>query len=405
MVSAKDRVVIKFGGADLSTGEKVEKAAEMVIESGHKESVVVVSAMGNTTSELLDIVSKIGITDDREYASIVSMGEMISVRLFCSALRAKGASAIYLEPSMEEWPIITDSNFRDAKPNMEETRIRVKKFLEPKLKENYIVICGFLGRDRSGNLTTLGRGGSDTTALVIGNCLLADEVVLVKDTEGVMSADPKIVEDAKPLERLGIYEMFVLARGGAKIVKAEALRYKLPEQKLRIVNFSNGLNSNGTEIFGNFNFDSFEINEKNNIVAISLVGEIESESMSALFSKFAERPLYGISTGKSSITVFTSIQNTYELLNELHSLDAFKAVSSRDKVGMIEVTHPLFIDSPGWIAKISVALASRRINIIEITTSKASIRIFVDEEDTENSIQAVKEVLTDKISTEGFTDF
>ena len=390
---AEERVVIKFGGSDLSTGENVRKAAKMVTESGYKEVVVVVSAMGKTTNNLVEVMSHIGGIGDREYADILSMGERTSARVLCSALRAQGASAIYIEPEMEEWPIITDSNYRDAEPNMDETCRRAKRFLEPMLDKTMLVVCGFLGRDESGNITTLGRGGSDTTALVLGNCLRAKEVILVKETEGVMSADPKVVPDARPLERLDIHEMFALAHGGAKIVKAEALRYKLPEQKLRVVSFSNGLRSTGTEISGVFNFNSFEIKERRNLVAISLVCEINPKSMGALFLKLGERPIYGVSTGIESVTVFTSSQGVEEVLNDLHSLGLFKAVSSRGTVGMIELTHPVFIDSPGWVAKVSGVLATKNINIIEITTSKASINIFIDESRLDDAARAVRDII------------
>jgi len=390
---AEERVVIKFGGADLSTGENVRKAAKMLVESGYKEVIVVVSAMAKTTNNLVEVMSHIGGIGDREYADIVSMGERTSVRVLCSALRAQGAPAIYIEPDMEEWPIITDSNYRDAEPNMEETCRRVKTFLEPMLGETMLVVCGFLGRDESGNITTLGRGGSDTTALVLGNCLRAKEVILVKETEGVMSADPKVVPDARPLERLDIHEMFALAHGGAKIVKAEALRYKLPEQELRVVSFSNGLRSTGTEISGVFNFNSFEIKERRNLVAISLVCEINPKSMGALFLKLGERPIYGVSTGTESVTVFTSSEGVEDVLNDLHSLGLFKAVSSRGTVGMIELTHPIFIDSPGWVAKVSGALATKNINIIEITTSKASINIFIDESRLDDAAKAVRDII------------
>ena len=390
---AKGRVVVKFGGADLSTGEKIRKAAEMAVKSVYKEIVVVVSAMGETTNNLVKVLSSIEGVSDREYADVVSMGERTSARIFCSALRAQGANAIYIDPDMDEWPIITDSSYRDAKPDMKETCTRIKTYLEPMLGETIPVVCGFLGLDRFGNITTLGRGGSDTTALILANCLNAQEAVLVKETQGVMSADPKVVPDAKPLKNLSIYEMFALAHGGAKIVKAEALRYKLPNQRLRVVSFSSGLGSNGTEISGEFNFNSFEIKERRGLLAVSLVCEINSKNMASFFSALGDRPIYGISTGTGSITVFTSSEDADELLNNLHSSGVFKAVSCRNNVSMIELTHPVFIDSPGWVAKVTGALASKEINIIEITTSKASINIFVDESRLDEAIKAVRDSL------------
>ena len=95
-----NRTVVKFGGADLSTGERIRKAAEMVVESGHKEVIVVVSAMGRTTDSLVEIISQIGVSD-QDYAEIVSMGERTSARLFCSALGSLGAKAVYFEPTQD----------------------------------------------------------------------------------------------------------------------------------------------------------------------------------------------------------------------------------------------------------------------------------------------------------------
>ena len=387
------RVVIKFGGADLSTGEKIRRAAEMVARSGYREVVVVVSAMGETTNRLIEVISEIGDVNDIDYAEIVSMGERASARIFSSALRSLGVKSIYIDPAQPEWPIITDSNYRNAKPSMDETKRRVKEYIEPLLGEFVPVICGFLGRDDHGNVTTLGRGGSDTTALILANCLEADEVILVKETEGVMSADPRMIPDAKPLDRLDIHEMFALAHGGARIIKAEALRYKLPNQRLRVVRFSNGLGSGGTEITGVFDSNSFKLADRRGILAVSLVCRITPENMSTVFNALRGRPIYGISTGSGSLTIFTSSNDKVELMNRLHSLGVAKALSCRGNVGMIELTHPVFIDSPGWVARVSNILASSGINIIEITTSKATINIFIDESRLEDAVKAVRDHL------------
>jgi len=349
--------------------------------------------MAGTTDKLIQVISEIGDIDDQDYAEIVSMGERISARIFCSALRSLGADAVYIEPNDKEWPIITDSDFKDASPDMEKTCERVKQFVEPLLGEKIVVICGFLGRDEKGRLTTLGRGGSDTTAMVLANCLEADEIVLVKETEGVMSADPKVIPDAKPLSKLDIHEMFALSYGGAKIIKAESLKYKLPNQKLKIVSFSSSDLSGGTEITGVFNSNSLEISEKRGLSAVSLVCDIEPDVVSKIIASFRDRPLYGISTGRVSLTIFTSSENINCLLKDLHDLKLCKALSCKGNVGLIELTHPVFVDSPGWIAKISGALASEKINIIEITTSKSTINIFIDESRIEDAIDTVRDTI------------
>src|SRR3990170_5395402 len=140
------RVVIKFGGADLSTGEKIRHAAELVVKSPYKEKVVVVSAMGTATDSLVNAISQIGNVTDEDYAQVLSMGERTSARVFCSALKALGAEAEVFDPADEKWPIITDSSFRDAKPDVDQTRALVQKFIVPFLGDTIPVVCGFLGK-------------------------------------------------------------------------------------------------------------------------------------------------------------------------------------------------------------------------------------------------------------------
>ena len=387
------RAVVKFGGADLATGEKVRRAAEMVIQSSFEEIVVVVSAMGSATNNLIDMVNRLGKVEDSDLAEIVSMGERTSARVFCSALRALGAKAEVFDPDCDNWPIITNSSFLDAKPDMEQTRFLVRRFISPALGETIPVVCGFLGRDSGGNVTTLGRGGSDTTALLLANCLEADEIVLVKETTGVLSADPKIVPNAKTLSALDIHEMFDLAQGGAKVIKAESLRYKLPNQTLRIVDFATGnISAGGTEITGSIVVSAADIQSQTGLVAINVVGEVSAENLSALFSELRQKPIYGVSSGKRSITIFTSDGSIHGIVNALHSIPVFKAVSHREKVALLQTSHPLFVDSPGGVARISTALCEAGINILEVTTSKATINVFIEESQLKRAMEAIRNV-------------
>jgi aspartate kinase len=390
-----NRVVIKFGGADLATGEKVQHAAEMVVNSPYKQIVVVVSAMGNMTDNLVNTVSRIGNVSDADYAEIISMGERASARIFSSALKVLGANAEPFDPANDNWPIVTDSNFRNAKPDLEKTAVLVQKFLAPLLGTTIPVVCGFLGRDRKGKVTTLGRGGSDTTALLLAKCLTADEIVLVKETSGVLSADPKIVPDARTLNALDIHEMFDLAQGGAKIVKPEALKYKLLDQTLRIVNFASGnLAAGGTEITGSFNLNSAEMTSLEGLLAINMICGVNAENLSQIFQALSRNPVYGVSSGRKSITVFTSDGNVSEVISKLHDLQDLKAISHRENVAMLQVTHPLFIDSPGGVAKISSALSREAINILEVTTSKATINVFIEENQLKRAKDAISNVFT-----------
>jgi aspartate kinase len=388
-----NRVVIKFGGVDLSTGERISRAAEMIAQSPYKEIVVVVSAMGKMTDSLIGAVSQISKVSDEDYAEIVSMGERTSARVFCSALRAIGAKAELIDPANDNWPIITDSTFRDAKPNLEKTAALAQKFLTPLLGVTIPVVCGFLGKDDHGRVTTLGRGGSDTTALLLARCLNADEIILVKETNGVLSADPKIVSDARLLDTLDIHEMFDLAQGGAKIVKPEALKYKLPDQKLRIVSFSSDrLAVGGTEVVGSFNPNSAEMDRREDLLAINVVCEVNAENLREIFAVLSQNPIYGVSSGRKSLTIFTSDGNVDKIINRLHSVKGFKAISHRENVAMIQINHPNFIDSPGGVARISSALSREGINIIEVTTSKATINVFIEESQLKRAMEAIDDV-------------
>jgi len=387
------RVVVKFGGADLASGEKIRSAAEMITKSSYEEVVVVVSAMGSATNSLIETTNRLGKVEDNDLAEIISMGERTSARIFCSALRALGAKAEVFDPSNENWPIITDSNFREAKPDLEQTCLLAQRFISPMLEDTIPVVCGFLGRDAAGHVTTLGRGGSDTTALLLANCLDADDIVLVKETTGVLSADPRIVPDAKKFSELDIHEMFDLAQGGAKVIRPESLRYKLPHQTLRIVDFASGnIAAGGTEITGSLEINSAEMKSQTGLLAISVVCEVSAENLSKIFSVLNQKPIYGVSSGKRSITVFTSDGDVHRLVKNLHSLPVFKAVSHREKVALLQASHPIFVDSPGGVARISTALCEAGINIIEVTTSKATINVFIEETQLKRAMEAIRNV-------------
>ena len=389
-----NRAVIKFGGADLATGERVTKAAKMVVDADYKEKIIVVSAMGKTTDSLVNTTLQMGEVSDEDYAELISMGERISARFFCSALRTQGVKAELFDPCNNNWPLITDSNFRNARPDMKKTSELARKFIAPLLGAVVPVVCGFVGKNPNGKITCLGRGGSDTTALVLAESLDADEVILVKQTSGVLSADPKIISEARSINKLDINEMLDLAQGGAKILKPEALRYKQPNQMLRIVDFSSGnLSGGGTEITGSLEINSYDTLDRNDLIAINVVCEVNANNISEVFSSLSQKPIYGVSSGSRSITVFTSDGNVAEVIRKMHSISGFKAVSHRENVAMIQVSHPTFIESPGGVAALSTALSRKGINIIEVTTSKATINVFIEENQLKRAKEAISNVV------------
>jgi aspartokinase len=187
--------------------------------------------------------------------------------------------------------------------------------------------------------------------------------------------------------------MFDLAQGGAKVIRPESLRYKLPHQTLRVVDFaSSNIAAGGTEITGSLEINSAEMKSQTGLLAISVVCEVNAENLSNIFSVLNQKPIYGVSSGKRSITVFTSDGDVHRLVKNLHSLPVFKAVSHREKVALLQASHPIFVDSPGGVARISTALCEAGINIIEVTTSKATINVFIEETQLKQAMEAIRNV-------------
>ena len=184
------RVVAKFGGTSLGNGDRVNRAADSItaaVEAGN-EVAVVASAMGSTTDFLLEEIQYEA--DEADRAEIVSMGERTSVRMLKGALSSRGVNAIFLEPGSDDWPVITDEH---GEVDVAETTRRAKALAEQMHNDDAVpILTGFLAEDHAGNVTTLGRGGSDTSAVMLGKYMNADEVVIVTDVEGVMTGDPRV---------------------------------------------------------------------------------------------------------------------------------------------------------------------------------------------------------------------
>ena len=402
-------VVAKFGGTSIGDGEKIKKAAQAVVKEymQGKKMVVVVSAINKTTDDILEIVEKsIGKSiTEKQMADIVSMGEITSVRVFSSTIESLGVKSEYLDPHMDIWPVITDNNYLNAKIDFPETEIRSRDIL--KLLEQGIipVICGFLGKDREGNVTTLGRGGSDITAFLLGHCLQAEEVIIVTDVGGVMSTDPNKLQSAKKLEKISVEEMRDLATHGAQVLHPHALRYKDPKINAKIIGFEQGdLSAPGTEIMGPSENKMLRTTTLNNeaISVIAVVGEeilTKPGILAVLTSSLHDNKInvYGISTGQNSVTIFVD-KALADLAHEiLHDVVVehpdLSSLSLGRQIAMISVNSQDFIDTPGIITKITEPLRKNNINIVEISSSQTSVVIFVDWNDGKRAYEMVRRVL------------
>jgi aspartate kinase len=184
-----ETVVVKFGGSVLENEKAINQVASLIKETKSKGLgvLVVVSAMKGVTDQIMALSKK----DNPEIEpqlldELLSSGEKTSARLVAAALASFGLQSVMIDPDTPYWPVITDNRHLDANPLVEESRAKTKQLILPLLAAGKVpVVCGFLGKTTGGKTTTLGRGGSDTTAVLLGNCLNAKEVILVKEVEVV----------------------------------------------------------------------------------------------------------------------------------------------------------------------------------------------------------------------------
>ncbi len=215
-------VVQKYGGSSVADLERIRGVAERIARtrSSGLGVVAVVSAMGNTTNELIALARELSDTPDRrELDMLISVGERIAMALLAMALRDLGVPARSLTGSQSG--IITDETHADARV-VEVRAERVRQCLEA---GDVVIVAGFQGVSRQREVTTLGRGGSDTTAVVLAAALGAEHCELCSDIDGVWSADPRIVPGAHKLDELGLDEALALSRAGAKVLFEDAVRF------------------------------------------------------------------------------------------------------------------------------------------------------------------------------------
>ena len=402
-------IVAKFGGTSIGNGQRIRKAAQSIVNAymEGKKVVVVVSAINKTTDDLVAIADEsIGKeVTEKQLAEILSMGERTSIRVFSSVLESLGVKSEYIDPSHDLWPVITDDNYGKAQIDFERTEEQAQGLLGL-LEQGIIpVVCGFLGRTENGEVTTLGRGGSDVTAFLLGHCLNADNVIIVTDVDGVMSTDPRKINEAEKLDYISVEEMRDLATHGAQVLHPHALRFKDPEIKAKIISYEKGdLSDPGTEIVGPFE-DSMSKSvclHPEPISVVALVGE-DLLNQIGLLAKMttlvaeANINIYGISAGQNSITLFLDKCDADEAYHLLHNLviaeDSLSSISLGRDIAMLTMINPDFIETPGVITEITNPLKEAHINIVEISSSQTAIVLFINWEDGKVAYDLIKGVL------------
>ena len=390
------RVVAKFGGTSLGNGDRVNRAADSIaaaVNEGH-EVAVVASAMGSTTDFLLD-----AITFEADEAEIVSMGERTSVRMLKAALGARGIDSKFLEPGTEEWPVITDEH---GQVDVEETQRRAKQLAADMAAEGYVpVATGFLAQDHAGNVTTLGRGGSDTTAVMLGNYMSADEVVIITDVEGVMTGDPRVVEGARNVGEITVDELRNLSFRGAEVVAPSALSYKTGDMTVRVAHYQHGdLLQGGTTIEGQF-ANLIDMREEP-LACLTAAGRAIRNTpgiLSDLSAVLADADINvdAVASGMDSVSFYVDTGVAERAENVLHQavidLEELSSVTVDDNIAVIRITGGELPNQSGILEEIIAPLSSEHINIQDLITSATSIAVFLDWDDREQALDIIQDAV------------
>jgi aspartate kinase len=396
-------IVQKFGGTSVGTVERIQEIANKLIklqQQGH-ELVVVLSAMSGETNRLLELASEVN-TDPRgrELDVLLSTGEQVTIALLCMALAQNGVQANSYTGSQVR--ILTDNTHNKARiMEIDDSKIRADL-----AKGHIVVVAGFQGCDEYGNITTLGRGGSDTTAVAIAAALKAEECQIYTDVDGVYTTDPRVVPEARRLDSITFEEMLEMASLGTKVLQIRSVefasKYNVP---LRVLSsFTEG---GGTLITTEetkmeqalisgiaFNRDEAKLT----ILGVPDSPGIASQILCPIAAKNIEVDMIIQNTGHDGTTDFTFTVHRNDYKDALAVMQATakslgaREVSGDDKITKISIVGVGMRSHAGIASTMFKALASEGINISMISTSEIKISVVVDEKYLELGVRTLHNV-------------
>ncbi len=393
-------IVQKYGGSSVANAERIRNVANRIAKTKDKgnQVVVVVSAMGDTTDELITLAREINPNpEERELDVLLSTGEIVSSTLLAMALLSSGYKAVSL--SGAQAGISTDDNFSRARILKVEPK-RIHKELE---KGNIVIVAGFQGITIDMDITTLGRGGSDTTAVALAIALKAQVCEIYTDVEGVFTADPHIVPEAQKLPEIGYEEMLELATYGAKVMHHRAVElggvYKMP---IYVASSFNEVP--GTLIHGGV---SMEVRNKvsgiahdTNVAKITVIGVPDRPGIAAaIFEPLAKANIsidtivQNASINKVTDLTFTvarsDLNKTMFLVEPLARAIGAKECVSDATLAKVSIIGTGMQNTPGYAARMFQTLYQEGINIQLITTSEIRITCIIAEDRGKDAVKAL----------------
>lgn len=398
-------IVQKYGGSSVANAERIFNVAKRIIEAYDEgnDVVVVLSAQGDTTDELIEKAAEINPNASRrEMDMLLSTGEQQSVALMAMAINALGRNAISLNAF--QVGIDTNSNYSNARIKTISTE-RINLELE---KKNIVIITGFQGINKYDDVTTLGRGGSDTSAVALAAKLHADICEIYTDVDGVYTADPRVVKSAMKLDEISYDEMLELASLGAKVLHNRSVELA-KKYNVKLVVRSSLTRAEGTVVKEETNVERMLISgvaSDKDVSRISVIGieDVPGKAF-ALFSLLAKEKisvdiiLQSIgrdNTKDISFTVAKSdLQHTLDVLEANKERLGVKEITHKDNIAKLSVVGAGMATNPGVASLMFEALYDAGVNINMISTSEIKISVLIDEKDVDDAMVAVHDKFKD----------
>ncbi|SFM16086.1 aspartate kinase [Halopseudomonas yangmingensis] len=394
-------IVQKFGGTSVGTVERISQVAEKIKgfkAQGH-DLVIVVSAMSGETNRLIDLARQMQATPDpRELDMVLSTGEQVTIGLLAMALKSRGVPAVSYTGSQVR--ILTDRAFNKARiQHIDDANIRADLDAG-----KVVIVAGFQGVDEQGNITTLGRGGSDTTGVALAAALKADECQIYTDVDGVYTTDPRVVESARRLDKITFEEMLEMASLGSKVLQIRSVefagKYNVPLRVLHsfkegpgtLITLEDGASMEQPVISGiAFNRDEAKLTIRGvpDIpgVAFRILGPVSAANIEV------DMIVQNVAQDNTTDFTFTVHRNdmrkALDILGQVAGDIGAREVAGDDKIAKVSIVGVGMRSHAGVASKMFEALSRDGINIQMISTSEIKISVVIDEKYLELAVRSL----------------
>ena len=397
-------LVLKFGGTSVGSVDLIKSAAQIIkkeYDAGHNIAVVV-SAMSGTTNKLIENINLINSQDDAEYDTIVASGEQVTSGLMALALKELDIPA----RSWLGWqlPIFTSGNHRHAIIS----KIENEKIINGFSNRQVAVVAGFQGVGSDGRIATIGRGGSDNTAVFLASALDAERCDIYTDVDGVYTTDPRMADNVKRLDKVSYEEMIEMASQGAKVLQTSSVESAINHNVKIQVRSTFHPDSMGTliseDVLNNESQAVTGVAYSKDEAKVTIIGLVDQPGIAAtIFNSLSSKSINVdmivqnnfIEREETNLTFtvpVSDLKQSLSVLDELKNQIAFEKVISEDKLSKVSIIGAGMRNQPGIAAKMFDCLSKNNINIEVISTSEIKISVLIDMVKTEEAVKSLHQI-------------